>query len=165
MRTLLTIIGLFAAATCRAENLPLGVQFGAPAGFSSAWTELGTGGCKSPGQCTTIPGGKVVRQCKGTQTLKTGQLELLARIVCGGKDGSTIVWVGHNVSSIATGSWVGPMPATTTVRVATPVLDPNETLLTGDGSKACWVEYQINNSGASTPAGGAWEMQAVCSAF
>jgi hypothetical protein len=159
---------LAAAALCGhalADTFSLNIQYGLPTGFSSQWTELNTGGCAavlSQGYtgCVTIPLNKAVRQCTGTQTIKVPSVELLARIICGTTSQYELIWVGHHLTSLYGGS---NQPGLNTVHISTPVL-PNDPLLTGDGVKACWVEYQAGNGGPTTPPGGGWEIQTTCTA-
>jgi hypothetical protein len=137
-----------------ADTFQVGVQYTLPSGFSSQWTGLGGGGCGSPtgggNNCATIPSGKSVRECTGTQSIKIPNVELLVRFICGSPSSTETIWQGHHLSSFPT------------VRIQTPQLPAADTPLLGNGSNACWAEYQGVNSGASSATGGGWEMQINC---
>jgi hypothetical protein len=153
MKKLVVSFLLSCATAANADVLPLQMQYSAPAGFSSQWTAgLKTGGCLQPGQCFTIPTGKTILGCTGTQTVKMNGLELLAAIFVGNPAGTfEQIWVGHQL-------W---QP---TVQIQTPPM-PNDSVLVGNGTNKIWIEYQLdNNSGQASPPGGGWEMQATCTA-
>lgn len=147
---------LLATSTAAAAQniLPLQEQYSAPNGFSSQWTEtLRTGGCKTPGQCFTIPAGARILECTGTQTVKRpdGSLELLARILAGDPNGAyEPIWTGHQIHQ-------------PTVNIRTPVFSAGDSLIVGNGRNRIWIEYQLANLGAPLTNGGGWEMQANCS--
>jgi hypothetical protein len=121
----------FAAAPAQAGSVTLQAQFGLAAGFNSDWGH----GCDKNApyvQCADIPG-RVIGW-SGTQTVKVGGVELLARVVCNSEQ----IWQGEQFQG--------------TQIILSPAQLPLE--LTGP----CWMEYMAN-SPTNTAPGGGWEMQ------
>jgi hypothetical protein len=162
----------------KAETFIIDVEYTLPAGASWLWIEAGTGGCAAAkkagpyGGCSTIPTGQTVKQCTGTVTIKIPNVEMLHRIICGNPGSAypaySTIWEGHMVSTVPPWSEGGvtQAPGVNTVRFQTPILlkrngAPQDPLITGPN--ACWSEYGAYNYGASSPNGGGFEVQGVCS--
>lgn len=147
------LLALTVAAPLGAQNVfwpGIGMEQGLTPGFSASWPGISGGLCGAlpdghGSNCMMIPPGKTVTSVYGTQTIKTGGIELLTAIVCGmGDDWRTI--------------WQGEQKTASTIMVATPPL-PADYHLVGDGWRACWVMWQAINGGAYTGSGGGMEYQ------
>jgi hypothetical protein len=158
-KLLLGVAIVFAAVDqAPADTIEIGVQYTLNQGFNIQWTGYNnTGYCGSPDQgghnCAAIPPGKTLRECSGTQTIKIGGVELLARIVAGTTTNFETIWQGHHLSSEPT------------IPVRSPVLSQNDTQTRGNGINMVWVDFQAGNAGPSSAPGGGWEMQVTCSTY
>lgn len=136
----------------------IGFEQGLQTGFSSSWEGLGgasggLAGAQPDGHGTNffiIPSGKRVTGIYGTDTIKSGNVELLMRIVSGMGDNYKTILQQHHITSSQEPTHTLP------INIRDLPFDP---YLVGDGYKAVWVEWQGINPGSYTGSGRGFELQ------
>ena len=149
---LLGFAAALVAGPAYAGTIEIGVQWTLNAGFNIQWSGPGGsgGGCGAPNNggnnCAAIPVGMTLRECKGSQTVKNGGVEVLARVLAGTASANETLWQAE--------SW-----GQSTIVISTPQLSLNDPPLAGGNN--VWVEFQAD----SPQPGTGFEIQITCSAW